>query len=257
VNICKEIVSLFGLLILVLAIPRHSNAQVSIKDSIENVWLIHIGYTYHLTAADMKARFGPSSNIHLGFGYKNKKNWIFGTEISYFFGNTINENNVLANLVNSYGYIIGEDGSPADIIIQERGLMARAYGGKLLSILGYNKNSGILFSTGVGFLQHKFRIDAKAGLVPSLVGDYKKGYDRLSNGMMITQFIGYHFMHNRKVVNFTIGIECIEGFTQSRRSLDYDTGFMDTKKRLDILWGPKIIWELPLYRNAEQKIYYR
>jgi hypothetical protein len=47
----------------------------------------------------------------------------------------------------------------------------------------------------------------------------------------------------------------MEGFTQSRRSYDYDLMKQDTKKRLDILYGGKVAWILPLYKKAPQEFY--
>ena len=42
--------------------------------------------------------------------------------------------------------------------------------------------------------------------------EYLKYYDRLTVGVLLKQYIGYQNMSNNKLVNFTIGIEIIEGF---------------------------------------------
>jgi hypothetical protein len=100
----------------------------------------------------------------------------------------------------------------------------------------------------MGLFQHKIRIqDDPQVVVSSLAGDYKKGYDRLTNGLAITEFIGYqHFAKNR-LINFYAGIELTQGFTQNRRDYNFDTFERDDAKRFDGLVGFKLGWVLPFY----------
>ncbi|HEY0030894.1 MAG TPA: hypothetical protein VGC65_09070, partial [Bacteroidia bacterium] len=63
-----------------------------------------------------------------------------------------------------------------------------------------------------------------------------------------------YFSSNR-LVNIYFGVECMEGFTQNRRSYNYDTMKQDTEKRVDIMYGGKIAWILPLYKRAPQEFY--
>lgn len=230
---------------------------MSIKDSVETAWFINTSVSYQFPLADMKARYGNSTNINLGFGKKNKKNIYWGIDGGMFFGNTLNESALLLNLVNSGGYIIAEDGTPADIVFTERGLYFKAQIGKIVPLFHYNKNSGLMMTFGAGYIQHKIRIEPKVGVVPALEKPYNKGYDRLCSGLLLTQQVGYLFMHNKKKFNFFAGVEIMEGFTKSRRTVDYDTGLYNDKKRLDILVGPKVTWILPIYTNVEKKIYYK
>ena len=57
------------------------------------------------------------------------------------------------------------------------------------------------------------------------------------------------------MANFYFGLECLQGFTQNRRSFDYDSMSQDTKKRLDILYGARIAWILPLYKKPPSEFY--
>ena len=109
---------------------------------------------------------------------------------------------------------------------------------------------------GIGFMQHKIRIENKDNDTPQLAGDLVKGYDRLSNGRMFNQFIGYMNLSNNHLVNFFAGLEVTEGFTRNRRSVNYDTGKHDGTKRLDMLYGLRFGWVLPLYSRAPEKVYY-
>lgn len=243
-------------LIVLLALSFKSNAQVSIKDSTEKAWLIMPKAAYYFPMADMKQRFGTSAGIGLSIAYKTKKNIIFGTENTYFFGNTINELTLLSNIADDKGLIVGNDGLPLDIIYLERGFMSHFNIGKIFNILNINKNSGLLFQLGLGLMQHKIKIIEKTGNTPALNKEYLKGYDRLSNGAMMNTFIGMVYFHPRKIFNLIIGIDANFAQTMSRRTLDYDTGLYNNTKRKDLLIGPKLHWVLPIYTTAERKIFY-
>jgi len=49
------------------------------------------------------------------------------------------------------------------------------------------------------------------------------------------------------LVNFYVGFEFNQAFTQSRRSFDYDRMAVDTLKRVDLLSGVRVGWILPFY----------
>ncbi len=80
-------------------------------------------------------------------------------------------------------------------------------------------------------MQHKLKYNFAKDLLPQLEGDYVKGYDRLSNGFMTYQFIGYQHMDPRQYVSLIGGVEFYQGYTQSRRGYNYDTRTFDTAKK--------------------------
>ncbi len=229
--------------------------QVSIKDSSIATPIIGIGYCYQFPDGDLAQRFGNSSAMEFEVSYKTKRQWIIGGSMSYFFGKHIREENIFKNLVTSEGYIVDRDGEFADVRLYERGFTVLTTFGRLFSLRHPNPNSGIMFNMGVGFMQHKIRIEVIGNNVPQLSTEYKKGYDRMSNGLLLCQNLGYLYLSNNRLTNFYIGFQCMEGFTQSRRSYDYDLMRQDTKKRLDILYGGKVAWILPLYKKAPQEFY--
>ena len=110
--------------------------------------------------------------------------------------------------------------------------------------------------TGIGFLQHKKRIEVTGNVVPELTRDYRKGYDRLSNGPAITQFIGYHYLSNRRLINFFGGFEAIAALTKNRRGYNYDTMEYDNKQRFDLLYGIRFGWIIPLYKKKPKEFYF-
>lgn len=243
------------LFIFLLFFTLRLTAQVNIKDSAIATPLIGVSYSYQMPAGDMADRFGNNSAIQLNVEYKTRKQWIFGANGSYFFGKDIREKGMFDSIVTSDGNIINRNGEFADIRVYERGFTISATAGRMFAFKNPNPNSGLVLNVGIGFMQHKLRIETIGNNVPQLDKEYKKGYDRLTNGILISENLGYMYLSNSRLVNFYIGFECMQGFTQSRRSFDYDLMKRDTQKRLDILYGGKIAWILPLYKKAPQEFY--
>ena len=142
--------------------------------------------------------------------------------------------------------------------LRERGLQFNVLAGKLFPLPGKNKRSGIRTTVGVGFLQHKIRLqqdpDSK---VFQFVGAYQEGYDRLTNGLSISEFIGYQHLSNNRGVNFFFGFEFTQAFTQNRRNFNFNEMRKDDSKRTDLLIGFKVGWTLPFYIGEEaDEIFY-
>ena len=216
---------------------------------------ITVGYGYSSPGGDLAKRFGNNGSIEVGFNIKDKKNWYYGVQFNYLFGNKVHEPNFLSNLLTSRGEILDEQGQIATIFIQERGFNLFLQGGKLFPVIGPNKNSGILITCGVGLLQHKIRIEHQEAKITQLEEEYLKGYDRLTNGLSFNQFIGYYHLSNNRLVNFYIGAQATEGLTQSRREWNLDTQTQDKEKRLDMLFGLRAGWILNLYQRAPNDFY--
>ncbi len=231
-----------------------AHSQVNIKDSSIYTPFVGVSYGYYFPAGDMKNRFGNNSALQLNVDFKTKKYWTFGLNGSYLFGKDIKEN-LFDRIASPEGYIINSNGEIADVRVYERGFTIAATAGRLLALKKPNPNSGLLFTVGVGFMQHKIRIETIGNNVPQLSKEYKKGYDRLSNGVLLSENLGYLYLSNNRLVNFYIGIECMQAFTKSRRSYDYDLMKQDNTKRIDILYGGKLMWILPLYKKAPQNYY--
>jgi hypothetical protein len=224
-------------------------------DSAITVPLIGIHLGGQIPLADMAERFGPNLNAGGCFSIKTKKNWLFGIESNYFFGRNVKED-VTTQLKNPEGYITDNDGFPADIRITERGLGIHLFGGKVFRIGNVNPNSGLLITIGAGYLQHKINLYDAQQKIAAFKGNLKHGYDRLSAGISFTQFVGYLFLSERRMLNFYFGVEAYEGYTRSLRKLNYDTGLPDTRLRQDILLGLRAGWVLPLYKKRPNEFYY-
>jgi hypothetical protein len=210
---------------------------------------VHLGG--QLPGGDMADRFGPNLNGGLAFMFKTKRNWLVGVESNYMFGRNVKED-VISQLRSSTGAVIDNDGFPADLRVTERGLGIHAVFGRVFKFLSTNPNSGLMITVGGGYLQHKVNLYDANQRVAGVKGDLKYGYDRLSNGFSSSQFLGYLFLSENRLLNFYFGLEAYQGFTKSVRKLNYDTGLPDTQRRLDLLYGVRFGWILPLYKRADQ-----
>lgn len=231
------------------------SAQVSVRDSSVKMVLLSPSFAVQSPLGDLANRFGINSSLGFTATIKSKKNWTFSLDGNFIFGTRILEPSLFGSLVDNDGFILGSDGLYADIRAYERGYYAMALVGKIFPFKGPNPNCGITVQLGAGFMQHKIRIEDKKNAVPSLQGEYLKGYDRLTNGAALKQFIGYTYIGNRRLVNFYFGVELIEGFTEGRRNYNFNTGISDRGKRFDMLSGLRVGWIMPFYNQAPEKFY--
>ena len=243
-------------IIILLAFTGISVAQKSVKDSSIAFTMLGASFQYQVPGGDLAERFGNNYNTGGFLNYKFANKWLIGLDGSFLFADKIKENGILDSIATDDGFIIGESGEFAKVYLYERGFMFSLKAGRLFSVVGPNKNSGFLVTAGAGFLQHKIRIDVDKDDVPELSKDYKKGYDRLTNGLALTQSISYMHCGNRRLINFLIGFEFTEAFTKNRRDYNFDQMKKDTKNRLDLLYGVKVAWFFPLYKHAATSYYY-
>ncbi len=198
----------------------------------------------------------PTLQLEQVIFIKPKKNWLIGADGFFMFRDTIKETGILNSISTSDGNVIDGNGTFADIRLYERGFHVGIKAGKLFPVLGPNKNSGIVVLIGGGLLQHKIRIENPESAAPQIKGDYKKGYDRLTNGFALSEFVGYMYLGNSRLVSFFAGFEFTQAWTKNRRSYNFDMMGPDNTKRFDLLSGFKIGWIIPLYKRSPDKFYY-
>lgn len=223
-------------------------------DSAISVPLIGIHFGGQLPGGDMVKRYG--SNLEAGgmFAYKTSRNWVWGIESNYMFGRNVKED-VVKNLKNSDGFVTDNEGYRADLRITERGLGLHFFAGKIIPVKKENPNSGIFINLGAGYLQHKINLYDAQQKIAAIKGNLMYGYDRLSNGFSISQFVGYLNLSDNRLLNFYFGVQVYEGLTKSVRKFNYDTGLPDTQQRFDILTGFRAGWILPLYKKKPNDFY--
>ncbi len=250
-------IKLSWILIFLIAIHFITQAQVKISEEKAGFPLFHAYYVYQVPGNDLALRFGNNSMIGGGFLYKFKSNLVTGVEGGFIFSENVKDKSSYLDLIaTSDGFVISEGGTFAGVFLHQRGFNFNARIGGIIPCIGPNPNSGILLMAGGGILQHKIRFEVPDNNVPQLNSEYRKGYDRLTNGPSISQFIGYVHFGSEKTINFHIGLEFTQAWTQSRRPWDFDRFQADTQKRFDSLWGIRAGWILPLYKRTTKEFYY-
>jgi hypothetical protein len=231
-------------------------AQVSIRDSSIFIPMIYATYSYQFPEGDLARQFGGNSAIGGGIMFKTSSNWLFGAEGNFMFGGTVkNSDSLLLPISTPEGLIIDANGYYADIIFYERGYNFTGKIGKLIPLLTPNPNSGFLILAGGGFLQDKIRIHNPDNTAPQLLGDYKKGYDRLNNGFVMTASLGYLYIGNTRLLNFYAGFEFMQAWTKNKREFDFNTGTFDNSSFNTRFYAIKVKWIIPFNRRSPKEYY--
>lgn len=232
-------------------------AQQSIRDSSITITTLRVNLGFYIPGGDIAERFGPNFTTGGEFYVKTRKNFLVGAEGNFLFGNAVkNEEEVLGTLLTDKGWVIDQYGTPADVFLYERGFSVFLKLGKIVPVFGPNPNSGLQFSLGGGYLQHKIRIENIEGTVPQVMGDYRKGYDKLSGGFAISEFAGYVHYGNNKRINFSAGLELQQAWTSPMRPYDFNLMGKDTSRTLALFYGIKAGWMIPFYRKSSSGYYY-
>ncbi|HLP21451.1 MAG TPA: hypothetical protein VK174_14160 [Chitinophagales bacterium] len=222
-----------------------------------NALIISPIYTAQFPFGNMRDRFGFNSLFGLHLAYKMKKNWIIGGEASFLYGSVVRENYILDNITLASGQLVGTTNALITPKLQEMGASVKITFGKLVPFSEKYPDAGLLFLTGFGFLSHKIAINVRSETLPQLNKTYRKGYDRLSNGPVLSQFIGGLFMARRKYVSAYAGIQFDVAFTQGRRPYDFYSMAPLHDKRIDMFLGIRVGWIIPVFfTQATEKEYY-
>jgi hypothetical protein len=265
---CVKVV-LISTFILMASYTSVAQIDMDRMDSIENVKktnkrtntsnnavLISPRYTAIFPMGDLKNRFGFCSGAGLSISYKMVRNWMIGLEGDYLFGTRVKEDPIASISTQATGQIIGQDGTLYSIPLQMSGFDISLRVGKLIPILKKHPNSGIIISLAPGFIQHKILINANSNNVPQLNTIYRQGYDRLTNGPMVSGEIGYLYLERKKFLSLYGGITFAAGFTQERRNWNFDLMSADKHQRIDMLLGIKLAWVIPVFTNRNSEVYY-
>ena len=234
------------------------HGQRNVKDSaIATPW-IGVHYGGNFPSADLNDRYGYLNHIGIMAGYKTAKQLYLGLDANFMFGNNVKMTGLFDHFVDSQGNITDINGDIAIVLVMPRGFNTNFSIGGLWPVWGSNKNSGIFVHGGAGFLLHHMRIETQNQVIPQLELDYKKGYDRLTTGINIHQFIGYSFMADGGFYNFYGGLYAQEGFTKNRRTIFFDqpTTPVSTDLRLDLQFGFRLGWFIPIYKRKPKDFYY-
>ena len=230
------------------------SAQATDKYLFSNkIFNLQFLYNYHVPSGNYANTFGNYSGVGFGGMLKTKKNWTFSGEGNFLFGNEIRATGILDQLVSSGGFISSTSGNPGNYMVNMRGFSFYLQGGRVFAWNKKNMNSGILLKGGIGFIQHKIGFNLKENNMPQLDENYAKGYDRLSNGFSVNQFIGYNHQSINRLINFYIGLEFMMAQTVNRRGFNYDEMKFDMGNKLDQSVSVRFGWMIPIYLNTKEE----
>ncbi|MFT5779699.1 MAG: hypothetical protein ACI837_002658 [Crocinitomicaceae bacterium] len=247
-----------SIFILLCISPTQLHAQRSLADTTIGTTWLGIQYGGGFPSGELAERYGYLNHVGIMVGYKTSKNWVFGMDANFLFGGDVRLTGVFDHLTDSNGNITDINGDIGNVRVAARGLYVNGIVGKVIPVLSPNPNSGILIHVGFGYLIHRMRIETQDHVVPQLELEYKKGYDRLSSGANVSQFVGYVFMGNEGAVNFYGGFYAQEGFTYNRRTINYDTPEIpvSTDLRIDVQLGFRVGWLIPIYERQPKEFYF-
>lgn len=244
-----------SLLILLLTASSLS-AQVNVKDSAITAPIIYANYAYQFPGGDLNQLFGSNSRIGGGFLLKTKGNWLLGAEGNYLFGGNVKHQETMMIWISTPEWnIIDANGMFADVILYERGYSFYGYFGKLFPVLSPNPNSGFTITGGVGYLQDKIRINNPNNTAYQLKDDYRKGYDKLNGGVSCTGSIGYMYLSNSRLLNFSVAFEFVQAWTHRMRDYNFDLKGPDPDNYSSQFYGVKVSWFIPLYTRKPKEFY--
>jgi hypothetical protein len=215
--------------------------------------MIDLAYGMQQPEGTMKKDFYYNFNIGARIAYLSPRNWIFSIGGEWIFQDLV-KTDVLKPLRESNGHIVETTGRMGLTQLGQRGFMVLGQAGRLIQLGKKTRVHNFEFRFGAGYLQHWFRIRllGRPEELPPLFEDYKKGYDRLTSGLALNQYIGYRYMSRSKLVNLFIGMDFTEGFTYNRRFWNFDTRSADKALHYDILWGFRAGFSIPFFIYSER-----
>jgi hypothetical protein len=213
-----------------------------------------LDYGFAIPAQDLSRRFGFYQIIGVEVDYITTRNLVLGLSGNFQFGSSVKED-PLSILKTPEGNIVGGDQALADYKLRMRG---NHIGAKVGYLFGVKHNrSGILVTLGAGRYRHRISVQDNTGSLAHVAGDYKAGYDRLVGGLAVTQFVGYQHLVRYSGLNWYIGVEAMQGFTEQLRLYDFSQMSYNKGKRSDNHFRFKAGIILPFIREAKpEEIFY-
>ncbi len=235
------------------AISAQEKVENPQKNVNQNVVLMVPSYTACGALGKLSNRYGFCNKIGFLMGYNIKNNWMIGVEGSYMFMGNVKETGILESIATKRNGHINTNNFVGSVYLAGMGFDVKAVLGKFFSCSKKIPELGIQTQFGIGFLQHQININVRQDLYPQLDKTYRKGYDRLTNGAVLSGFVGFSILRPRKFINLYIGPTIDVAFTKNRRAINFDTGQKDNTNRVDILLGAKFGFIIPIYKMAKSE----
>ena len=252
---CKSLI-----IMLLSFIPTVMTAQYDIKSEKISTWMFQASYAYEFPGLDTKVLYDNNHSIGGSVIYKTAHNWVFSVNGTFTSGNTVNisRQELFGDILDNNGEIITGDGIYGSYALFERGACFQAKFGKIFPILSPNPNCGFFVQGGLGYLFNRIRTEfgSYASPPPALAGDYPYGYDHMRGGFAWSGEVGYIFLSNSRVLNFSLSVEIKQAYTKPMRNWDFNLMRKDTNSYVDQYIGIKAAIYIPTYKRKPAEYYY-
>ncbi len=209
----------------------------------------------------------PWLDFSLNCDYKYQSNWLVTLDADLWFGwnsdNLQQRSDRMPNVYLPNGIAYSWGGTDGYLGAYNRGISARIGGGKIIPVIKGNPNSGIFLKLSGGwFLQQTvFNQEYTEAPVPQVTGEYKKLYDHLRNGAILTESIGFVFMSNYSTyVNVRLSFDISQCLSWASRPYTIDNVMglngKDKNTYFDLMGGVKLSWMFPFTGKTSYDYYY-
>ena len=252
---CKSLI-----FIILLITPFLVKAQQDIKSEHIHTWMFEVTYAYQFPGKDTKVLYDNNNAIGGSVIYKSRSNWVFSFNGNFISGNNVNitREELFGDILDNNGEIITGDGIYGSYALFERGAHFQARVGKIFPVLSPNPNCGFFVQGGLGYLFNRVRCEfgSYASPPPALADDYLYGYDRMRGGFAWSGEIGYIFLSNSRIFNFSLSLEFTQAYTKSLRQWDFKLMEKDNNLYIDQYVGIRAAIYIPTYKRKPAEFYY-
>ena len=217
--------------------------------------MILFDYSVQMPITKMADDFGINSSMGLCY-LNNKNDVLFGIDANFMFGNNVKNDSILRLISTHEGYLINSSGELDEVLLYQRGINTHLLIGKSFRTEEDNL-SGLYVYGGVGYLQHKIRLETDRTYLPQLEDDYMKGYDNFTSGLSTKLCVDYMHFDKNTSIKYHVGFEFINAFTSNKRAYNFsDMEEVDNITKLDQLLGFRLGVIIPINRSNQGKFHY-
>ena len=237
--------------ILVLSYSISSFAQ---DDTFKNKMIL-FDYSYQVPITNLANDFGNNSSLGLCY-LQNNNDLLLGLDANFMFGSNVKDTNILKLISTDDGFLINASGELDEVLLYERGINTHLMIGKSFRF-EENNLTGIYMYGGLGYLQHKIRLESNRTSLPQIEGNYLYGYDKFTNGLSTKICVDYMYFNKKNSIKYHIGTEFINAFTKIKRRYNFaQMEEFDQSLKLDQIIGLRFGVIIPINRNNEGKFHY-
>ena len=237
--------------ILVLSYSISSFAQ---DDTFKNKMIL-FDYSYQVPITNLANDFGNNSSLGLCY-LQNNNDLLLGLDANFMFGSNVKDTTILQLISTDDGFLINASGELDEVLLYERGINTHLMIGKSFRF-EENNLTGIYMYGGLGYLQHKIRLESNRTSLPQIEGNYLYGYDKFTNGLSTKICVDYMYFNKKNSIKYHIGTEFINAFTKIKRRYNFaQMEEFDQSLKLDQIIGLRFGVIIPINRNNEGKFHY-